>query len=118
MAEGQFSGVRKVYEYEADTGDKYLITLDATLGDLAGVGLTAATTATTATALPKRLTPRVVFWQGELGGRTVRKSLVCDAASDLYTGLSQAVTIDGVVGTTTGRRGEKLTFARLPAPST
>lgn len=118
MPEGQFSGTRSSYEYEADDGTMYLITLDTTLGNVTGTGLGLADTSTTATELPKRLTPRVVFWQGILNNRVVRKSLVCNASGALYSSTSQNVTIDGVQGSTTGRRGEKFTFTRLPAPTT
>ena len=114
MPEGQFSGQRAAYEYVSDDGSKYLLTLDVTLGGIGATGLTAASSGSTAVAKPDRFTPRVVFWQGILNGRTVRKELVCDADGTIYTNNSQALTIDGVAGTTTGRRGEKLTFVRLP----
>lgn len=115
MPEGQFSGARAGYEYINDEGTTYLLTLDETLGGIAGAGLSAATSASTAGGAPSRFTPRVVFWQGTLSGRTVRKSIVCNADGALYTDTSQSLTVDGVAGVTTGRRGEKITFVRLPA---
>lgn len=120
MPEGQYTGQRKAYLYTPDSGDNiYLISTDATLGGLTGTGLVEATTANVANAqpAPKRFKPRVVFWQGKLGTRTVRKTIACgttDAA--LYDSDSpQAVTIDGVLGSTTGRRGERLSFLNLTA---
>lgn len=117
MPEGQYSGQRKSYIYESDAGKTYILLLDSTLASLANTGLVEATTANAATATPapKRFKPRVVFWQGTLNGRTVRKALVCgDVTSTLYAkDTSQDVTIDGVAGSTTGRRGEKLSFVAL-----
>lgn len=117
MPEGQYSGIRKTYEYTADDGNIYLLKLDETLGDLTECALSAATTATTGTAKPLSFKPRIVYWQGTLNGRTVRKSLVCDPDATIYqSNTSQAVTIDGVAGFTTGRRGEKFSFTILPSP--
>lgn len=114
MAESQFTGSRAVYEYTADSGTVYLLTLDETLGGITGTGLTRATTGTTGINAPKRFEPRVVFWQGVLNGRIVRKSIVCNSSGTLYNDVSTALTIDEVDGSTTGRRGEKFTFVRLP----
>jgi hypothetical protein len=116
MPEGQFSGSRASYEYTSDNGTVYLLTLDETLGGLTETGLVAATQGTTGIEPPKRFNPRVVFWQGELSGRQVRKQLVCNSNGSAYVDTSTAITVDGVDGITTGRRGEKLTFTRLPAP--
>lgn len=117
MPEGQFTGTRQNYIYEGDGGSKYIITTDETLGGLAGTGLEVATSANAADAAPapKRFEPRVVFWQAELDGRMVRKAIICgDVTADLYAeDISQTLTIDGVAGSTTGRRGEKLSFLRL-----
>lgn len=119
MPEGQFTGARENYLYENDGGTNYLITTDATLGGIDTNGLTVATSANAADAnpAPKRFKPRVVFWQAELDGRIVRKEIICgDVTADLYASdTSQALTIDGVAGFTTGRRGEKLSFLRLSA---
>lgn len=115
MPEGQFTGERAVYVYTADDDTQYLITTDKTLGDLTGTGLVAATSGTTAGTLPKGVKPRVVFWQGTLNNKTVRKQLVCNRNGTLLTvNKSTSLTIDGVAGSTTGRRGEKQTFLRLP----
>lgn len=117
MPEGQFTGERGVYLYTSDGDDVYLVQTDKTLGDLPETGLTPATTgnAGTATAMPKRFKPRVVYWQGELDGKQVRKKLVINRSSDLTSATTPtAITIDGVSGTTTGRRGEQISFLSLP----
>lgn len=119
MPEGQYSGIKKVYQYTADnTDDKYLLTLDETLGSISGCDLVEATSATVGTPPPSRFKPRIVYWQGVLDGRIVRKALVCNTSGDLYASTSKALTIDGVAGSTTGRRGEQMTFPRIPAAST
>lgn len=119
MPEGQFSGIRKSYIYVADDDENYLVTLDATLGDLAGTGLVAATSAngTGLSDVPKRFKLRGVFWQGVIGSRVVRKFIVTNTGetATLYTGGATALTIDGVAGFLTGRRGEAQTYSRLPA---
>lgn len=118
MPEGQFTGERAPYLYTADSGDIYIIVTDKTLGDIPETGLIAATTGNVgdATSAPKRFKPRVSFWQGELDGRQVRKTLVTNGGSDLISATTPtAITIDGVAGATTGRRGEKITFMSLPA---
>lgn len=117
MAEGQYSGRRRPYLYTSDSGEVFLLQKDETLGDLVGTGLTRATTGNVGNAspVPKRFEPRGVFWQGILGDRVVRKFLVCNATGTLYAGNTpQAVNIDGVVGSTTGKRGEQQTFVAIP----
>ena len=119
MAEGQFTGKRLPYLYTSDAGESFLIRTDATLGGVAGTGLVPATTGNVggATGAPKRFKPRGVYWQGTLGGRIVRKFLICNGGNDstLYiSGTPQSLTIDGVAGVTTGRRGEKASYAVIP----
>lgn len=115
MAEGQFTGTRSQYVYTNDGGGKYVLLLDDTLATLTGTGLTAYDPANPggATPPPRRFKPRIVYWQGtQADFTTKRKALVCGTTSGtLYTSVaSQTLTIDGVAGKTTGRRGEKLTF--------
>lgn len=121
MPEGQFTGARASYIYATDAGNEYLLTLDTTLATLAGTGLVAATTANAenATPAPKRFKPRIVQWQGTLNNKIVRKRIVCGTVdAELYADTTAAgLTIDGVQGTTTGRRGEKLTYGSLSAPA-
>lgn len=121
MPEGQYSGTKCTYEYVSDISAKYLIVLDETLGSLVGNGLILATETTTGTPAPRRFEPRTVFWTGIINGRNVRKQVICGTPdADYYaTDVSQTLEIDGVVGRTTGRRGEKLTFVNIcqtPAP--
>lgn len=115
MPLGQFLGPRQKYVYTMDSDVEVVLTLDATLGGLANTGLTVFDPATPGDAVnaPRRFKPRGVYWQGTATGfEKSRKFLVCgDPAATLYASqVSQAVTIDGVAGKTTGRRGEKLTF--------
>jgi hypothetical protein len=117
MPEGQFTGERGVYLYTSDGDNVYLVQTDKTLGDLTETGLVAATTGNVgdASSMPKRFKPRVVYWQGELDGKQVRKKLVVNRNSDLVSATTPtAITIDGVAGTTTGRRGEQISFLSLP----
>lgn len=111
MPEGQFSGSRAKYEYLSDSGTIFKLTLDETLGNIEAAGLTVALPTSTAVNKPTGFKPRVVFWQGTLNGDVKRKEIVCGRTSTLYaTDASQALTVDGVAGVITGRRGEKLTF--------
>lgn len=114
MPEGQFSGEKKAYLYVTDDAKTILIRLDATLGDIPECGLTAAIAGDTFEAKPAGFKPRVVFWEGTLNGKKVRKSLTCNNTGTIYSDTSQALTIDGTDGATTGRRGEALSFIKLP----
>lgn len=115
MPEGQFTGSRAKYEYTADDERIYILTLDETLGDIAGAGLTkvgAGGASAGAQSKPSRFEPRGVYWQATATGfEGRRKFLTCASDSALYTATAgQALTIDGVAGVTTGRRGEQLTY--------
>lgn len=117
MPEGQYSGSRAAYIYESDTGARYILTLDTTLGDLPGTGLARAVSGNVAGATPKPtgFKPRVVYWQGFLGEAVKRKKLVCSRTGTLYaSSTSTGLAIDGVTGSTTGRRGEQLSYANIP----
>ena len=111
MPEGQFSGSRAAYTYTTDAGNDIVICLDETLGSVTGNGLTKLTTASNLPGKPMKFSPRVVFWQGELNGKIKRKQIVCNVGSSLYSNAGSAnLTVDGVAGVTTGRRGEKQSF--------
>lgn len=115
MPEGQFTGSRASYVYTSDTGALYVLQLDETLGDLTGVDLDAFDPGSPGAATPKptRFSPRGVYWQATATGfEGKRKFLVCGTTdATLYdSNVRQTLTIDGVAGTTTGRRGEKLSF--------
>lgn len=119
MPQGQFLGSRAPYIYESDSGQQYLLLLDTTLATLANTGLVAATATNAAGATPRplRFKPRGVWWQSTTAGTPGRKFLICgDVTAGLYASqTSQAVTIDGIAGVTTGRVGEQLTYVRLPS---
>ena len=125
MGVGQFTGGRSAYIYENDAGGTYLLSLDTTNASLAGTGLVLATTATAGTASPKpaNFKPRGVYWQATAAPIGARKFLTCgDVTASLYASeTSQALTVDGVAGITTGRVGEKMSFmvigANDPAPA-
>ncbi|HEX7762729.1 MAG TPA: hypothetical protein VF433_03870 [Cellvibrio sp.] len=115
MPEGQFTGSRDSYVYTSDTGNLYVLQLDETLGDLAGADLDAFDPANPGTATPKptRFSPRGVYWQATATGfEGKRKFIICGTTdATLYnSSVRQALTVDGVAGTTTGRRGEKQSF--------
>jgi hypothetical protein len=112
VAEGQELGVRDKYTYTMDDGEKVRLVLDKTLGDVADNGLTTSTTTDGAGNKPLNFTPRIVFIQRTTAtGRTIRKQIVCNADSDLYTKKTVSeVTVNGDSYQTTGRRGEKLSF--------
>ncbi len=112
MAEGQFTGPRKRYQYTTDQDDTLNIRTDATLGDLAGAGM-GAFVAGEGTPKPTGFQPRGVYWKGtQAGYEDKRKFIICGTVdATLYASdTPQAVTIDGVAGITTGRRGEQVTF--------
>ena len=119
MPEGQFTGDRARYVYESDDGTKYRLFLDTTLATAAGsgegtpgTGLVADTPEAGAQNKPTKFKPRCVFWQGTLGGTLRRKALICGTTeAGLYTSKTPVIlTIDGVTGVTTGRRGEQMSY--------
>lgn len=114
MGLGQFTGSRSTYVYQADGGKEYLLTLDDSLV-IVGSGLVQFDPEEpgNATPAPKRFKPRGVYWQGTATGfEGKRKFLICsDPAGALYgVNVRQPITVDGIAGETTGRRGEKLSF--------
>lgn len=117
---GNRIGPRLKYFYQSDDESVYYIL--RTDADLAVAGLGDAADApivydvnnpppglATVCPAPKRFKPRVVHVQDEAGNR---KSLIAfSLAANAYTrSTSQEITIDGRVFTSTGRRGEQLTF--------
>jgi len=119
MPQGQSLGPRKKVSYETDANATIRINTDATLADLAGAGLSAAS-GTTANK-PLRFKPRGVYVQsqaiaadpnnGIVAVPILRKFIICNKAGSLYTSdAPQSVSIDGISFTTTGRRGETQSF--------
>lgn len=105
---GNTLGPRAKYQYVSDTGDIFNIRTDVDLATAAGL---TPSVAGTGQAKPGELSPRRVFCQATIAGALVRKALIVDIDSPLYaTTTAQTVTIDGTVFTTTGRKGETLSF--------
>lgn len=116
MPEGQFLGNRARFVYTDDAGAKLLLTLDVTLvfinselelydPDNPPAGCLSAP--------GPRFRPRVVFWEAtDAGFVGKRKELVAGTANaGLYaTNLPDQFNVDGVTGSTTGRRGERRSF--------
>lgn len=115
MPEGQFLGTRTTYNYTMDDGTTEVqLTLDSTIGGVANTALVPATNGDGSIPKPLKFEPRGVHWEGTLNGAKKRKFIPCNRTSSLYAAnVSTAVTIDGVAGQTTGRRGEKLSFNKL-----
>ena len=120
MAQGQFLGPKGSYIYITDNGTAYVIRRDRTLATIPGTELAPATTATSnGGRLPQGFKPRGVYWQSFLDGQIVRKFIICGSPlSGLYDNPgSVELTVDNVVGYTTGRKGESQEFIRLVAPA-
>lgn len=112
---GNTLGNRRYFQYVDDNGSVFNILTDEDLGT-AGE-LTPATVG--ADQLPRRFKPRGVYVEAEIEGEKVRKFLVCSDTSAAYaTNASTTVTIDDTQFQTTGRRGERVTFARFDADPT
>lgn len=115
MAEGQFLGSKSRVVYTTDADQSIILTLD---DDLVTTGQSLPTydpgsPPPNVSGKPNRFKPRGVYWQatqGTLAG--ARKFLVCGSPNaTLYkTNAGTSLTIDGVAGITTGRRGERITF--------
>lgn len=119
MAEGQFTGQRSGYLYTDDAGREYLLQLDNTLATVANNGLVRATTANSGSAenKPIRFQPRGVHWESTVAATPGRKFLICGTAlATLYaSNVPVTITIDGVAGVTTGRKGERYSYLNLPS---
>jgi len=114
---GNLQGPRAKYVYESDDGNTYVVTTDQ---DLAVAGLGAADAApeefdpSTPPAnfrgqFPRGADLRRVFCQDASGNR--KQLIAFDLTADLYaTTLPQDVVVDTVTFTTTGRKGERITF--------
>lgn len=115
MPEGQFTGTRSSYIYTADDGTTTILQVDDTLAGLTGTGLISYTGQAVDGLSVLRFTPRIVYWESD--DKTKRKRIICgDVTGTLYSKVtSAALTIDGVAGKTTGRRGEKLSYLKAKA---
>lgn len=105
-------GSRAWYEYTSDTGTKYGYQTDEDLATAMG----ATPMTTNLPNLPRRFKPRVVLWEGEdEDGNKIRKELIAPTTTtaSYATNGSTTIVVDGTSGTTTGRRGEQVSFPRL-----
>lgn len=115
MPKGQFLGSKSKYIYKTDSDKTILLRLDDDLV-LTGSGLAVADPANPPTDVIgkfDRFRPRGVYWEATaVGFEGKRKFIVCGQnTASLYTeDASQAITIDGVAGVTTGKRGESYTL--------
>lgn len=106
-------GPKGKYKYTMDDGTVIKLRLDQTYGAIAECGLTAITTGDNALNKPSNFKPRVVYWQANdlQDGKPVRREFVCAIDSPAYTSVDNfSITVDGVAGQTTGRRGETISF--------
>lgn len=115
MAEGQFLGSKDKFTYTTDSGKSIVLTLDTDLV-MSNSGLAAydaASPPANVTGKFNRFKPRGVYWQATAAnyeGR--RKFLIAGTANAaLYTAdAPTTVTVDGIAGITTGKRGESYTL--------
>lgn len=110
---GQRLGAKKKYKYTMDDGTDIRLTLDETLGAIAGTGLAEVTTADNVQNKPTNFVPRRTYVQAiDADGKVARKGIVCQADGALYaSNVEQNVTIDGETFQSTGRVGEKYSFS-------
>lgn len=108
---GNTLGPRGYYTYTSDSGVNYNILTDTDLAT--AMGLTPGVSGNP--QLPRRFYPRIVYAEATIGGRLVRKRLVAGTNDNTVYAAegSTTVTVDGQTFTTTGRRGEKVTFASI-----
>lgn len=118
MAEGQELGPKASYVYLADNSSSYIILRDNDLSLPSFTGLLLYAEGMTGfDSLPRRVRPRGVHWMGFLNNRMIRKFIICGTPdSILFVARSSTqLTIGGIEGVTTGRRGETETFIRRSA---
>ena len=104
----------KTAKYTADSGGDYTIQV-ADFVDLIDNAKTGLAVAAGDPVLPKGMRVRGVFIQS---GSDRRKFVPCNTAGTLYNNAATAVghTIDGENDwTTTGRKGERLSFVSVPS---
>lgn len=98
------------FDYVLDNGNTVQLVLSETLDTVSELMINLTNESSTAPSAPPRFEPRVVYWV-ENGGQNRRRELVCNAASPLFqANTSMSLSLGGVAGRTTGKRGERLTF--------
>lgn len=110
---GNILGGRSYYGYTDDNGTTYSILQDDTLANAVGAALD-----DTNPAPPRRFEARGVYVETIVGTRTKRKFLICPLVTSAFynSNTTQVFSIDGVDYSSTGRRGERLSFARNGDP--
>lgn len=108
---GNLLGVRRYYRYEDDTGLEYSYLTDQDLGTAVG-----AVEDDSLPPFPRRFKPRGVYCQATINNRLVRKFVIIPevASSTLWENSSNSITIDSQAFTTTGRRGEQISYGTNP----
>lgn len=115
MAEGQFLGSKTKVVYTTDAGKSIVLNLDDDLV-VANSGLATydpGSPPTNVVGKFPRFRPRGVYWQATAPGfEGARKFLIAGTNSaTLYTAdAPTTITVDGVAGITTGKRGEQYSF--------
>ncbi len=105
-------GDRRYFRYVDDTGRQFKYLTDQDLGEAVGALLDDESP-----DLPRRFRPRGVYCQATVDGKRVRKYVICPTAGNAVyaSNVSQGVTIDGTTFSTTGRRGERVSFGSNPS---
>lgn len=106
---GNILGGRSYYGYTDDNGTQYSILQDDTLANAVGAALN-----DTFPAPPRRFEPRGVYVEARVGTRVKRKFLTAPLSTSSFynSNTTQDFDIDGVTFSSTGRKGETLSFAR------
>lgn len=115
MAFGQFLGSKSKVVYTTDSGKSIVLRVDddLVLGNSGLPTFDPANPPANATGKFPRFKPRGVYWEATAANyEGKRKFLICGTATaGLYTpDAPTAVTVDGVAGVVTGKRGESYTL--------
>lgn len=103
---GNKLGERAWYQYTDDTGENYSVQLDSTNAEVMGFELNDENP-----NLPRRFTMRGVYAENSDGARKFLPAPTAD--SDVYSSnISVTLAIDTEEFKTTGRKGEKVSYAR------
>lgn len=115
MALGQFLGAKTKVVYTTDAGKSIVLNLDDDLVT-ANSGLDVYNPSSPPTNVVgkfPRFKPRGVYWQATAANFEGARKFLIAGTNDapLYTAdAPTAITIDGVAGITTGKRGEQYSF--------
>lgn len=106
---GNILGGRSYYQYTDDAGNNYSLLQDDTLANAMG-----SVPNDSFQNPPRRFEARGVFVEANVNGRIKRKFLIAPTVATGFYAANTTTTfnIDGVDYNSTGRKGEKVTFAR------